>query len=122
MERLMRTVEIRSFQLKPGARAEFHRLATERSIPMLRRWGTDVVAHGCSRHDSDSYYVIRSYASLEERQSSQDAFYGSDEWRKGPREAILALIEHYTDVVLVLDETTIDGLRKTMNDGRTHST
>lgn len=119
----MRTVEIRSFELKPGTRGEFHRLATERSIPMLRKWGTDVVAHGCSRHNHEGYYVIRSYASLEERQSSQDAFYGSDEWRKGPREAILALIEHYTDVVVMLDEITIDGMRKLMDpDLRTHST
>ncbi len=118
----MRFVEIRLFELKPGTRAEFHQLAMERSIPMLRRWGTDVVAHGCSRHNEGGYYVIRSYATLDERQSSQDAFYGSEEWRKGPREAILALIEHYTDVVLMLDEPTIEGMRKTMNEGRTHST
>ena len=28
------------------------------------------------------------------------AFYGSDEWRQGPREAILALIESHVSVVL----------------------
>ena len=36
----------------------------------------------------------------------EDAFYGSDDWRLGPREAILALLENYIDIVLELDEVT----------------
>jgi len=38
-------------------------------------------------------------------------YYGSDDWRLGPREALLALIESYVDVV-ELDEVTINGFRK----------
>jgi len=49
---------------------------------------------------------------LEDRQQSQDAFYGSAEWRQGPREPILALIESYTTIVLELDDVTIQGLRR----------
>ena len=33
-------------------------------------------------------------------QRSEDTFYGSDDWRKGPREAILSLITNYTTIVL----------------------
>ena len=46
------------------------------------------------------------------REESEDAFYGSDEWKQGPREPIIALIENYTEIVLELDEATIDGLRR----------
>ena len=42
----------------------------------------------------------------------EDAYYASDDWRKGPREAMLALIENYTDLVLEVDEVTVQGLRK----------
>ena len=49
-----------------------------------------------SLHDNDSYFLMRAFPSVEERQRSEDAFYGSDEWRKGPREAILAAIDSYT--------------------------
>src|SRR5512145_265810 len=106
-----RFVEIRSYQLKPRTGAEFHRLVADGSIPMLRRWGVDVVAYGASRHDEDSYYLIRSYASLAERQQSQDAFYGSDEWqsRRGP---IIALIESHTSIVLELSDEAVDALRR----------
>jgi hypothetical protein len=72
----------------------------------------DVVANGPSLHDENSYYLIRRFDSLSHRQESENAFYGSDEWRKGPREQILARIESYTEIVLELDEVTVQGLRK----------
>jgi hypothetical protein len=105
-------VEIRSYNLKPETRDEFHRIFIEEAFPMLKRWNVDVVAYGPSRHDEDSYYLIRRYDSLAHREQSEDAFYSSNEWRQGPREAILALIENYTEIVLELDEVTVQGLRK----------
>jgi hypothetical protein len=105
-------VEIRSYNLEPGTRGEFHRLFLEEAFPMLQRWNVDVVAYGPSLHDQDSYYLMRRYESLAQREESEDAFYGSDEWRQGPREAIVALIESYTEIVLELDEATLQGLRK----------
>ncbi len=108
---VIRTVEIRAYNLKPGTRPEFHRLVTEQAVPLLRRGNIDVVAFGPSAHDDTSYFLVRAYASLADRQRSEDAFYGSDEWRKGPRTAILACIESYTTVVLPLDGPTLRGLR-----------
>src|SRR5437867_9110844 len=105
-------VEIRSYNLKPGTRAEFDRLAREMAIPMLRRWNIDVVAFGPSQHDNSTYFLMRSYASLADRQQSQDQFYGSDEWCRGPRDAIVALINNYTSAVIEVDEATLAGLRK----------
>ena len=104
-------VEIRSYTLKPGTREEFHRLFLEEAFPMLQRWKVDVVAYGPSLHDQDSYFLMRRYDSLAQREESENAFYGSDEWRQGPREAIIALIEKYTEIVLELDESTVEGLR-----------
>jgi hypothetical protein len=89
-------------------------MLTEVSLPMLKRWHVDVVAYGPSPHDADSYYLLRAYASLEDRQQSQDRFYGSAEWREGPREAILALIDSSAEAVLEVDETTLQGLRRSV--------
>lgn len=104
-------VETRSYNLKPGTRSTFHRLFIEDAFPMLKRWNVDVVSFGPSLHDENSYYLIRRYDSLEHREQSENAFYGSDEWKQGPREAIIALIENYTEIVLALDEVTMQGLR-----------
>jgi NIPSNAP len=104
-------VEIRSYNLKPGTRDEFHRLFIEEAFPLLQSWNVDVVAYGPSLHDETSYYLIRRFANLAHREESENAFYGSDEWKQGPREAIVSLIENYTEVVLELDEGTMQGLR-----------
>lgn len=109
---MKKVVEIRSYNLKPGSRDEFHRLVLGKSMPMLARWKVDVIAFGPSPHDENSYYLIRAYKSLEDRQSSQDVFYGSDEWRKGPRDEIVGLIENYTTVVIEMEEAVVDALRR----------
>jgi len=104
-------VEIRSLNIKPGTREEFHGLYIEEALPLLKRWNFDVVAHSPSLHDENSYYVIRRFDSLAQREQMEDAYYASDDWRQGPREAVLALIENYMDIVLELDEVTVQGLR-----------
>jgi hypothetical protein len=60
-----------------------------------------VVKHGPSLHHENSYYVIRRFDSLAQREEMEDTYYASDDWRKGPRERILAL-----------DEVAVQGLRK----------
>lgn len=108
-----RIVEIRSYNLKAGTRDRFHLLFEREALPLLRRFKVDVVAYGPSLHDGDSYYLMRSFSSVEDRERSEDSFYGSDEWRQGPREAILAGIESYTTAVIRLDDATLEGLRGT---------
>jgi hypothetical protein len=105
-------VEIRSYNLKPGTRDRFQQLFLTDALPMLRRWKIDVVGYGPSLHDQDSYYLMRSFPSLEGRERTEDAFYASAEWRQGPREAILACIESYTTVVIRMDETALRSLRR----------
>ena len=105
-------IEVRSLNLKPGKREEFHRLYIEQSLPLLGRWHFDVLSHGSSLHDENTYYVIRRVDSLDQRVQMEADFYASNNWRKGPRETMLALIESYTDIVLELGEVTVQGLRQ----------
>jgi ketosteroid isomerase-like protein len=114
LARQMRTVEIRSYNLKPGTRDRFHQLFLKEALPMLKRWKVDVVSYGPSLHDQDSYFLMRAFEGVEQRQKSEDAFYGSDEWLKGPRERVLADIDSYTTIVIHVDEATLQGLRKTL--------
>jgi hypothetical protein len=104
------TVELRSYNLKPGTRDEFHRLVVA-TLPLLERWKIDVVGYGPSAHDSTSYLLIRSFKSVDDRARREASFYDSREWLEGPRERVLALIESYTTVVLPLDSATVAGLR-----------
>lgn len=104
-------LEIRTYTLIPGAGAQFHRLFHEQALPLLRAAGTDVIAARASLDDPDAYVLMRAYASVDERNVSQDRFYGSADWREGPREAILACIAHYTSVVIEADDSMLNSLR-----------
>ena len=110
----MRIIEIRTYRLKPGTRDEYHRLFREVALPLLRRFDVDVVGAAPSLDDPDGYVLIRAFEDLADREHREAAFYSSAEWREGPREAIIAKIEVYTDAVLEVDDTTIEGLRRAL--------
>jgi hypothetical protein len=93
-------IEILTIDLKPGRRDEFHQLYVSEALPLLKKWNFEVLAHGPSPHDENSYYVFRQFESLEERQRSEDAFYSSDDWQKGPRSRMLALADHFAYAVV----------------------
>jgi hypothetical protein len=108
---MKRFVEIRGYEIPAGERAMFHRIMRTEVLPLLQRFGIDVVACGPSPHDDTSYVLMRAYPSLEAHKKEQDGFYASDEWRQGPRERVLNSIAALTSVVLELDEPAITALR-----------
>jgi hypothetical protein len=99
-------IEILTLSLKPGTRETFHELYVTKSLPLLRRCKIDVVAHFPSQDDENPYYVVRSFKGVAERQEAEDAFYGSEDWRKGPGAAILAMIQH--EAYVVVSAKTLD--------------
>jgi len=109
---MRRLVEIRSYKLKPGAGAKFHDLVTTQSMPLLRERNMEVVAFGPSLDDPDAYFLVRAYDSLDHLRSSQEAFYASDAWRKGPRQSIIELIESDWNVVLWLTSQAVAAIRE----------
>jgi hypothetical protein len=108
---MKRLIQIRSYQLRPDAAAAFHRAFLDECVPMLRQAGHDVVAFGPSPHQADAYYLVRAYDGLADLDARQDAFYGSPQWREGPRGRVLALIGTYLDTVLWLSPDAIEDLR-----------
>lgn len=108
-------VEIRTYRLKPGTRAEFVRLMREVSMPMLARAGIDTVRCGPSLVDEDGHeeaYLMRAFESLEAHQAQEAAFYSSDEWRSGPRAAILDCIEDYHSITFETTSAAVEMLRE----------
>ena len=104
--------EIRTYKLKKGTSETFADIFTEQSLPMLKRWKITVVDFGFSLIDRESFYLIRSYESIEQRKQSQDGFYGSEEWINGPNEPLMNCIETYNTAIV---ESTKLSIKKIMN-------
>lgn len=107
-----RLVEIRSYKLKRDNAEAFHATVSHEAVPMLLRWGTDIVAFGPGTQEPDSYFLVRAYADQADLDARQSAFYGSDEWRSGPREAIVSRIEYHVSTVLRMSESSLEDLRR----------
>ncbi len=97
-------LEVRTYRLLRGTSDRFVELMRGEAARLLERHGIRVVASGVSlvpdAEGLEEAYLIRAFASLEERERQEIAFYDSVEWVDGPRAAVLACIESYHTVVL----------------------
>ncbi|HEV3469893.1 MAG TPA: NIPSNAP family protein [Pyrinomonadaceae bacterium] len=92
-------VEVRSYRIKPGRRAEFIRLFETRAVPALRAHGMQVLGPLLDLENPNKFVWLRSFPSLEERERMRDAFYGGDVWKNELEAVAMPLLESY-DVVL----------------------
>ena len=112
-EQPLPVLDVRTYNLEPGAGEEFDRLVREHSLPMLHRFGIDVVGSGPSLDDRDLYCLLRAFPSAARRDAQLGSFYSSDEWRQNYRDTALALVDAYHIAVLPfapLTGTTARGL------------
>lgn len=93
-------LEIRLFTLHPGTRAEFFRISQEGTIPMMRRMGINVVAHGPSLNNDNGYFLLRAFRSEEERVKLSQALYATPEWESTYDAPVTAMIADYETAVM----------------------
>ncbi|WP_394834327.1 NIPSNAP family protein [Pendulispora rubella] len=108
-------LEIRTYRLRSGRGERFHQIFREQAVPLLRRYGITVVDFGPSLineadEPGEGYFLMRAFPSLERREALEGAFYGSDEWRKGPRPEVLSLIENYHTTVITVPSAAVQAL------------
>ena len=107
-----RLLEVRTYRLRAGAGPLLHDAFIQKGIPLVKQSGMDVVAFGFSADDPDGYFLMRAFADLHDRKATEDAFYSSDAWRKGPRQSIIAHIDSYQDTLLWLSPEAIELMRR----------
>lgn len=95
-----RLLEMRLFRLHPGTRAEFHRISDEGTIPMMRRFGINVLAYGPTLNDDNGYLLLRSFPSEEERVRLSQSLYASEEWEQNYEVPVMAMIDAYHTAVI----------------------
>lgn len=110
-------LEVRTYRLKPGALAGFHDAMHRVAVPMLRRSGMDVVAYGHSDPEEETYFLARAYRDRAALEAEQSRFYGSAEWRDGPRALLVDQIDTYMNTLLPCTEAALDAMRQPAGNG-----
>jgi hypothetical protein len=92
-------VEVRSYRIKPGRRAEFIEFFEKRSIPALRAHGMKVLGPMLDLENPNKFVWLRLFPSLDAREQMRDAFYGGDLWKNELEAIAMPMLESY-DVIL----------------------
>ena len=109
---MARLLEIRTYRLKPGTTDAFHDAVHTKAVPMLLAKGMDVVAYGRSDHEEETYFLVRSYASREALEKEQADFYGTDDWKLGPKSTLVDLIQTYLNTLIWASELSVESMRE----------
>ncbi len=92
-------VEVRSYRIKPGRRAEFIELFLTGAVPALRSHGMKVVGPFLDVENPNKFVWLRIFPSLEERDRMKDAFYGGELWKNELESIAMPMLDSY-DVIL----------------------
>ena len=92
-------VEVRSYRIKPGKRAEFIDLFEKRAIPALRSHGMKIIGPLLDVENPNKFVFLRSFPSLEAREQMKNDFYGGELWKNELERLAMPLLDSY-DVIL----------------------
>jgi len=99
-------IEMRTYQLKPGKRAEFLEIFRTKSVPAHDEIGMKILGPFLSVEDPDTFFFMRGFPDLASREPMKARFYEGELWKRELENVLMPMIEKY-DVVLVDDP---DGL------------
>ena len=92
-------LEVRSYRIKPGRRAEFLDFFQTRAVPALRSHGMTVLGPLLDLENPNKFVWLRSFPSLEERERMRTAFYEGPVWKNELEAIAMPMLESY-DVIL----------------------
>ena len=93
-------IEMRTYRLKPGVRAEFLQIFRTRSMPAHREIGMKIMGPYLSIEDPDVFFFMRGFPDLASREPLKARFYEGELWKRELEAKLMPMIEKY-DVVLV---------------------
>jgi len=95
-------VEMRTYHLKPGKRAEFLEIFRSQSMPAHAAIGMKILGPFPSLEDPDVFFFMRGFPDLASREPMKAQFYEGPLWKNRLENLLMPMIEKY-DVVLVDD-------------------
>ncbi|HUB83661.1 MAG TPA: NIPSNAP family protein [Bryobacteraceae bacterium] len=95
-------IEMRTYKLKPGKRAEFLEIFGTKSVPAHDAIGMKILGPFLSLEDADTFFFMRGFPDSASREPMKAQFYEGELWKRELENVLMPMIEKY-DVVLVDD-------------------
>ena len=95
-------IEMRTYKLKSGKRAEFLHIFKTKSMPAHAQIGMKILGPFLSVEDPDTFFFMRGFPDLASREPMKAQFYEGELWKRELEEILMPMLDKY-DVVLVED-------------------
>jgi NIPSNAP protein len=95
-------MEMRTYKLKPGTRAEFLQIFRAKSMPAHAAIGMKILGPFLSIEDPDIFFFMRGFPDLPSREPMKAQFYEGELWKSELESVLMPMLEKY-EVVLVDD-------------------
>ncbi|MDQ6893099.1 MAG: NIPSNAP family protein [Acidobacteriota bacterium] len=96
-------VEVRTYKIKEGRRADFLRFFETRAVPAQQLHGMKVLGPLVDLEKPDSFVWLRAFPSHQERDRMKEAFYEGPTWKNELEAIAMPMLEDYA---VVLTKTT----------------
>jgi heme-degrading monooxygenase HmoA len=93
-------IEMRTYKIKSGKRAEFLRIFESKARPEHERIGMKILGPFLSVEDADTFFWIRAFPDLKSRTQMRDGFYEGKLWKEELEHKLMPMIEKYDAVVV----------------------
>jgi hypothetical protein len=95
-------IEMRTFKITPGKRAEFLEIFHSKTVPAHAAIGMKVLGPLLSVEDPDTFFWMRGFRDLPSREQMKATFYEGELFKRELAHVLLPMLEKY-EVVLVED-------------------
>lgn len=102
-------VEVRTYRLAPGRRAEFVELFQHKAGPAQRDLGIRVIGPLLDTQDPDVVIWLRAFPSEHERDPLKASFYDGPTWKDELEALVMPLLAEYSAVVCEIPPGFLDG-------------
>ena len=93
-------IEMRTYKIKSGRRAEFLRILESKAWPEHQSIGMKIIGPFLSVEDDDTFFWMRGFPDLQSRERMRDEFYDGKLWKDELEEKLMPILEKF-DVVIV---------------------
>ena len=93
-------IEMRTYKIEVGKRAEFLKILETKAIPAHQKIGMKILGPFLSVEDDNTFFWMRAFPDQQSRQRMRNEFYEGKLWKEELEQKLMPILEKY-DVVVV---------------------
>jgi hypothetical protein len=97
-------IEMRTYKIKPGLRAEFLKIFESKRVPEHRKIGMKILGPFLSIEEADTFFWMRAFPDLKSRERMRDEFYEGKLFKEDLEKNHVPMLEKYAVVVVEAKE------------------